>query len=223
MTTTQIIKKVKSIILGCCDPDRIWVYGSRIREDWYSGSDLDIAYMCENISMEAKSNILKAVSNLDTLMKIDIKNISKTDSRMTNRVKSSGKVIYSASKKLKVEDSLYNLNRTLLKLEEVLAGKEKYKEDGYSDAFTDISIKRFEFNWELAWKAIKRYLDYEGSPCYSPRECIKKAFEFHLITNEPLWLEMLEMRNLSSHIYDEWQMKEMVERIPDFAKEDCKF
>ena len=219
MTTTLIIRKIKGIILGHCDPERIWIYGSRIRDDWHTGSDLDIGYTYKNISSATESKIKNDVSEIETLIKIDIKNIAKSDERFANRIISTGKVIYSASKKLKVEDALYNLNKALLKLEEVISGKERYIEDGYGDIYPDISIKRFEFTWELAWKTIKRHLDYEGSPCFSPRECIKRAFEFQLIKNEQLWLEMLEVRNLTSHVYDKWQMSEIEEKIPAFAIE----
>ena len=59
-------------------------------------------------------------------------------------------------------------------------------------------------SFELAWNTMKDYLLEQGYPdIKSPRESIKKAFEFGLIDNGHDWLKILEDRNLTAHAYDE--------------------
>jgi len=74
-------------------------------------------------------------------------------------------------------------------------------------------VKRFEFTYEMSWKAIKRYLDYTGIGCTVPRNCFREAFAQGLIDREDIWIDMIEQRNLASHIYDEDEIKEILGKI----------
>lgn len=75
--------------------------------------------------------------------------------------------------------------------------------DGLDDLSKEGLIQRFEYTFELAWKTLKDYLESKGENVKFPRDVIKKAFQAEIINNGELWLEMLEKRNLLSHIYDE--------------------
>lgn len=74
-------------------------------------------------------------------------------------------------------------------------------------------IQFFEITFELSWKVMKDFLNAEGYEVKSPRESIKKAFEYGLIQNGTLWLEAHEKRNLTSHIYDNKILEELEELI----------
>lgn len=74
-------------------------------------------------------------------------------------------------------------------------------------------IQFFEVTFELSWKVMKDFLNAEGYEVKSPRESIKKAFEYGLIQNGTLWLEALEKRNLASHTYDDKILEELEELI----------
>jgi nucleotidyltransferase substrate binding protein (TIGR01987 family) len=65
----------------------------------------------------------------------------------------------------------------------------------------DATIQRFEFVVELCWKTLKRCLLIEGIEAYTPKEVLKQAFQSHWLDSEKIWLEMLDDRNLMSHIY----------------------
>ena len=70
----------------------------------------------------------------------------------------------------------------------------------------DAVIQRFEFTFELVWKALQLYLEHRGLECGSPRTALKKSFSEGLIATleeADLWLQMLDDRNLTSHAYDE--------------------
>lgn len=84
------------------------------------------------------------------------------------------------------------------------------------DLVRDASIQRFEFTFELAWKAIKNTATVEGLECMSPRSCLKLAFGQGWIDDEPIWLAMLEDRNRASHTYDEKLAEQLYGRLPDY-------
>lgn len=64
-------------------------------------------------------------------------------------------------------------------------------------------IQAYEFTFELAWNTLKDYLGSQGVEASFPREVIKKAFQYALIDDGDLWMDMLEKRNLMAHSYDE--------------------
>lgn len=77
----------------------------------------------------------------------------------------------------------------------------------------DGTIQRFEFTYELAWKLAKNILDCNGIEALAPRPAIKEAFRAGIIKDGQGWIEMLENRNKTSHIYDEKQALEIYNKI----------
>lgn len=65
------------------------------------------------------------------------------------------------------------------------------------------AIQFFEICCELAWKLMKDYLEAQGYiDVASPRAAIKQAFNAGLIEDGHSWLQLLNDRNLSTHLYD---------------------
>ena len=110
-----------------------------------------------------------------------------------------------SSKKLVLED----LEKTITRLEEAVKLKK-------TDIVRDSAIKRFELCFDLAWKNIQIYARKEGMDCYSPRGCIKTAFQLNLIEYDDRWLEMLEDRNLTVHMYKENIAEAVYGRLPSY-------
>lgn len=83
-----------------------------------------------------------------------------------------------------------NFNKAFLQLEEFMQIENinKFELQGL--------IHCFEYNFELAWKVMKDYLENEGYTLATPRETIKTAFSITLIQDGELWLEALDKRNL---------------------------
>ena len=77
-------------------------------------------------------------------------------------------------------------------------------------------IQRFEFTFELLWKTLRLFLLSEGIITKSPKEALKESFRFGLIKDEEIFLDMLNDRNQTSHIYSEDVSKEIVRRIKKF-------
>ncbi len=104
--------------------------------------------------------------------------------------------------------SLSKLSNAIIRLREGAAR-------AHDDLEKDGVIQRFEFTYELAWKTLKIFLTKEGINCKSPRECFKQAFKMGMITEEKIFLSMLEDRNAMSHIYSETLSSEIYVRIKE--------
>ena len=160
MDIEDIISEVRTIILRHAKPERIWLFGSRATGEASEQSDVDIAYDDKNFKQPW---LIEAdTEKLSTLLKIDIKNLADAEERFRQRVITTGRVLYSASKQLRFEDGLYNFTRAFTRFCDALDRKEALEREGFSDIFLDLVVKRFEFTYEMAWKTIKRYLDYVG-------------------------------------------------------------
>lgn len=72
-----------------------------------------------------------------------------------------------------------------------------------SDLEKEGLIQRFEYSFELAWKTMKDYLESQAVEAKFPREVIKQAFHYEIITDGDAWMDMLEKRNLIAHTYNE--------------------
>ena len=80
----------------------------------------------------------------------------------------------------------------------------------------DASIQRFEFTVELGWKCIQSFMQGQNISCRSPNECLKEAFKFELVEDDPIWLEMLKDRNLTSHTYQEATAMAVLKKVPGY-------
>ena len=194
----ELLDAIRKIILKHARPSRIYLYGSRATEDAGETSDIDIAY--DDKDCKETYLIEEEIQKLPTLVKIDVKNIAFTEERFKNRVIATGKVIYIATKKLRFEDGFHNFRNACEKFADVVDRKEEFYKEGYNDIYLDLVVKRFEFTYEMSWKCIKRYLDYIGIECHSPRDCFKEAFSQKAIADETIWIDMIEQRPLQPYL-----------------------
>lgn len=82
-----------------------------------------------------------------------------------------------------------------------------------NDINRDSAIKRFELCFDLAWKSVKNHLKSEGIECYSPKACLREAFQVKLIDNDKRWLEMVDDRNTSVHLYKQEYADKIYDRL----------
>ena len=95
----------------------------------------------------------------------------------------------------KLHDSLTNLEAAICKLEDAL----KIPKD--RELVVEGTIQRFEYSIELMWKTLKRALNYEGVHPRSPRETLREAFQIGWLDDNDVWMDMLDRRNTTSHVY----------------------
>lgn len=74
-------------------------------------------------------------------------------------------------------------------------------------------LKDFEMSYELSWKVLKKRLLAQGHSTQGARDVYSKAYQLGLISNQELWLEMIEDRNQTAHVYDEAAATKIYERI----------
>ncbi len=211
-----IVDAVRTIILKHLQPARIYLFGSRVTGDARPESDYDFAFDAPGCRPGDIDLIRAELDELPTLAKIDVANIANADRRFANRVRDTGLVIYSASKELRVQDGLLYYRRALDRFRLVISERPRWIEEGNGDIVLDVAAKRFEFTYEMAWKALKRLLDFLGIDARTPRAIFKEAYAHGLITDEQVWLDMIEMRNLSSHIYDEHEISPLLTQLERF-------
>jgi nucleotidyltransferase substrate binding protein (TIGR01987 family) len=213
---SELIRAVVRIILKHAKPERIYLYGSQADGTAKNTSDIDVAYDDRNF----KDHFLieEEVNQMQTLLKIDVTNIAFAEERFRNRIQSTGRVLYSAGKRLRAQDALHNFSRAFDKFNEAVESRVRLAEDGYENVVLDLLVKRFEFTFEMSWKAIKRYLDFIGIEAPNPRTAFKEAYAQGLIGEENVWLDMIEQRNISSHNYDESEISEILDKVETYRK-----
>ncbi len=103
-----------------------------------------------------------------------------------------------------------NLKKAYGKLKEV---SDIY--DGKNEIIRDSLIQRFEFTYELTHKTMKEFMKYLGVTLENsfPRTIFKKAYVNNLISDDKVWINLLEDRNSTSHIYNENLVNEVADRI----------
>jgi len=86
-----------------------------------------------------------------------------------------------------------------------------------NDFEVDGLVQRFEFTFELAWKLMKSYADYQGTDkeIMGSRDAVRWAFENKLIEDSDVWMEMIKRRNDTSHTYDEDTAADVVKSVKD--------
>lgn len=93
-----------------------------------------------------------------------------------------------------------NLEKSVQNLEDT---RDCIKREGINKIYTMALIQAYEIVFELSWKTLKDYLEYNGITTDTPRETIKEAFAKNIISDGQVWIEMMEARNKTSHTYKE--------------------
>ena len=109
-----------------------------------------------------------------------------------------------------IDFKFMNLKKAYTRLKEV---SEIY--DGKDDIIRDSLIQRFEFTYELTHKTLKEFMKYVGITLENsfPRSIYKKAYVNNLISDDKVWISLLEDRNSTSYIYSENMANEIADRI----------
>lgn len=206
LTSYQFLEKLKALSFI----DEIWLFGSRARGDHKDRSDIDLAIVCSSESDWLK--VMNIIENADTLLKVDCIQFDKNkiSKEFYNNILKDKKVIY--MKDIQWKDSFYTLGRAIDRLKDVL----DHPQLDEMDYLRDATIQRFEFTIELFWKILKKVLFHEKVESTTPRDTLSKAYQYNLIDNEKIWLNMLDDRNNTSHAYKEAEAKIIFEHIKSY-------
>lgn len=112
----------------------------------------------------------------------------------------------------KLENKYDNFNKAIKRLNEANVS---YKKNSDDDIYQDALIKRFEFTFELAWKTLREFMTDQGYSLeiLSPKGVFAFAYQEGILSDELLWLDMLESRNLTTHDYGHELSKSIADKI----------
>ncbi len=119
----------------------------------------------------------------------------------------------------KLENKYENFGNAVNRLNEANVA---YKRNSDNDIYQDALIKRFEFTFELAWKTLREFMLDQGYSLeiLSPKGVISFAWREGIISNEELWLDMLQSRNMSAHDYGRELSADIADKISNrYCKE----
>lgn len=100
-----------------------------------------------------------------------------------------------------------------------------FVENENDDIVRDSVIQRFEFTYSIALKTLKKYFEgvafvMEDVQQMTFNQVIRVANQLDLLHFElDKWTEFRQMRNLTSHTYDEEVARKVVAVVPDFCEE----
>jgi hypothetical protein len=87
--------------------------------------------------------IKENIESLNSLVKIDVIELSIYEFRFQQRVKAQGLVLFSADKKLRAEDGLYNFTKALDNFKHTIDNQQQLIKDGYQDIYLDLLVITF--------------------------------------------------------------------------------
>ena len=184
--------------------DKIVLFGSRARNDEHPKSDIDIAVF--GLAENKHASFCSDIDEIETLLQFDIIFITdNTSPDLLTNIKKDGILIMD-----KTGIKFANYLNALRRLDESIADYDKFALDSIRDG----ALQRFEFCTELAWKTMREYLLDQGyTDINSPKSVMKTAYADGIINDEAVWIDILNSRNITSHIYDEETAKEVYENI----------
>lgn len=112
------------------------------------------------------------------------------------------------TEKIRWKQRFENYSKALSQLQSALQQKK------FSVLEKDGVIKRFEFTFELAWKTLQDILQHRGyHDIKGPKPVIKQAFQDGILSDGQAWIDMLNDRNNSTHLYDENEARKIFDNI----------
>lgn len=115
----------------------------------------------------------------------------------------------------RIEFSLKPFESALVSLEKALN-----KPADQDDLVRDAVIQRFEFTFEICWKSLKRYFEFNnGLKEDNVKNLFREAGRQGLIASVEDWFAFQSARNLTSHTYSEAVAKQVFQTARQFSRE----
>lgn len=97
-----------------------------------------------------------------------------------------------------------------------LAQLQKAADQPPNEFLRDSVIRRFGFSYEFAWKMLKLWLESKDIDVRNAKDTLKEALQQGQISDGNQWSELHQMRNLTSHTYDQ----QLAEQVYQFVVTD---
>lgn len=122
----------------------------------------------------------------------------------------------------KSELSLINLENSFNTLKECYRDYSCQPDEKLQNYIKDSCIKRFEYTYETAKKIMNKFLKKEYDKTekdLSINNIFREMYGLNLIENFENWTEYRELRNLTSHEYNDNNTYKIIDVIPKFIKD----
>ena len=185
---------------------KVVLFGSRARGDFQPRSDVDLAVF--GMPKENEAAFRNAVEDLPTLLAFDVVFVGPgTSPALLENIRKDGIPLMDKRK-----EKAANLQAAVERLKQAIA---EYTAHQY-ESMRDGAIQRFEFCAELAWKALREYLLEQGyTEVNSPKAVMKQAYADGILSDDAAWLQMMQDRNITSHLYDEAAANAIYQKIEE--------
>lgn len=193
-----------AIVAKKCGARKVVLFGSRARGDNRSNSDIDVAVY--GMPESQRGIFATELEKIPTLLKIDIVHVSEAmNEKFLQNIECDGVLLMG-----RFFDKYEKYLQAVERLNEAVQDYEKTPIESIKDGV----IQRFEFTTELAWKTLREYLIDQGYvELNSPKSVLNQSFVIGLFSDERVWLNIINDRNMTSHIYDEKTADEIFQRI----------
>ena len=193
-----------AIVAKKCGARKVVLFGSRARGDNRSNSDIDVAVY--GMPESQRGIFATELEKLPTLLKIDVVHVSEAmNGKFLQNIECDGVLLMG-----RFFDKYEKYLQAVERLSEAVQDYEKTPIESIKDGV----IQRFEFTTELAWKTLREYLIDQGYvELNSPKSVLNQSFVIGLFSDERVWLNIINDRNITSHIYDEKTADEIFQRI----------
>ena len=122
----------------------------------------------------------------------------------------------------KSELSLMNLENSFNTLKECYSDYCSQKDEKLKNYIKDSCIKRFEYTYETSNKIMNKFLKKEYDKTekeVSINNIFREMYGLNLIENFENWADYRELRNITSHEYNDNDTYKIIDIIPRFMKD----
>ena len=90
----EVLNGIVEILKKYLDPDRIILFGSRTKENFYKNADFDIAVGNKKIDIRKRREIMEAIEEVAGLYSCDLVFLGSVEKAFRNIILKTGRVIY---------------------------------------------------------------------------------------------------------------------------------
>ena len=122
----------------------------------------------------------------------------------------------------KSELDLRNIENKIMSMKECYRDYSCQPDEKLQNYIKDSCIKRFEYTYETAKKIMNKFLKKEYDKTekdLSINNIFREMYGLNLIENFENWTEYRELRNLTSHEYNDNNTYKIIDVIPKFIKD----
>ena len=90
----KLAEQIRAVASASPGVAKIWLFGSRAREDAGDRSDIDLAVECPGAAAADFARTMIDLSELDTLLPVDVVRLDEAGPELARRIRSEGVVMY---------------------------------------------------------------------------------------------------------------------------------